>query len=73
MLLYRNHTRFPAIVTIKLEGGIDIEAILGVGGDKVLDEIKVVGSYHDILVGPFKELHVLNEASASIISTKHVP
>jgi len=62
MLLYRNHTRFPAIVTLKLAfDGDEPQPALKIGADKVFEELKAVAGVHDVLVGPCKEVHTIGD------------
>lgn len=68
MLLYRNHTRFPAIVTLKLAfDGDEPKLALKIGADKVFEEIKATAGVHDVLVGPCKEVHTVGDLSGTIL------
>lgn len=71
MLIYRNHTRFPAIVTLKLDfGGDELKPALRIGADMVFEEIKAAPGVHDLLVGPCKEVHTIGDQPAAILGAR---
>lgn len=73
MLLYRNHTRFPAIVTLKLDtGGNEPKPALQVGADMIFEEIKTVTGVHDVLVGPCKEVHTIGDLPGTFLAARGV-
>jgi len=71
MLLYRNHTRFPAIVTLKLTlVGDEPKLALKVGADKVFESIKASSGVHDVLVGACKELHTIDDLPGTFLAAR---
>lgn len=74
MLLYRNHTRFSAIVTVKVEvGGDQLKEVLRVGADEVFELLKVAGGHHDVLVGPGREIHTVGDSPGNFVSARCAP
>ena len=71
MLLYRNHTRFPAIVTLTLEvGGDEPKLALKIGADMIFEEIKAASGAHDVLVGAGKELHTVGDLPGTFLAAR---
>lgn len=73
MLLYRNHTRFPAIVTVKVDAVDELKPALKIGADEVFEEVKAAAGHHDVLVGPGKELHTLNNVQGIFVAARSAP
>lgn len=70
---YFNNTRIAAIVTIKVESANEPDKALSLaepGDDKVMDPVKAKAGYHDVLVGPGKELRVAEGTVATFISVR---
>lgn len=71
MLLYRNHTRFPAIVTLKLEvGGDEPKLALQIGADMIFEKIMAASGVHDVLVGAGKELHTVGQIPGVFLAAR---
>ena len=56
MLLYTNHTRTPAIVTIKIENAENPDASVMIGTEAFYEKLSGKSGYHDVVVESGKEL-----------------
>lgn len=73
MLLYRNRTRYNAIVTVKIESTDKPEAAFKLGTDNLLQEIEGKPGVEDLEIAPGKELHLTNNTVATILSSRNSP
>lgn len=70
---YFNNTRVAAIVTVKVESSNQPNKSFSLaepGEDKVTEPVKAVVGYHDVQVGPGKELRVEEGTVATFISVR---
>ena len=75
MTFYANRTRFSAIVTLRIDvPADDAKPGLKIGTDGAFEEhvTKAVG-YYDFLVDAGKELHLINNVSATFVSVRTSP
>lgn len=56
MLIYANRTRFPAIVTVRVESTDNPKDALSVSSDGVADKVAATPACYDLLVSPGSEL-----------------
>ena len=72
MTIYTNHTRHPAIVTIKIESTDKPEASLEIGEPDLYKAVPGATGVHDYLVDGGKELRTANQTTASFVSVRGV-
>lgn len=71
MIIYKNQTRFPAIVTVKVESTEDAKEALDVGSEDFYRKYPADKGYHDILVDAGSELRALNNTNASVLGVRN--
>ena len=70
MPLYTNHTRFPAIVTVKITVVADTDAALKIGTKDVKDDHPGDAGYHDVLVNPEMMLELSEGTTAEFVTVR---
>lgn len=70
MIIYTNHTRHPAIVTVKVETTDKPNASLEVGQDGYYDQYPGDVGVHDYVVDAGKEIRTVSNTSASFLSVR---
>lgn len=73
MLLYVNRTRFPAIVTVRIESTDNPKDALSVSLDGVSDNLESLPACYDILVNPDQEVTAGFGTVAVIVATRNCP
>lgn len=73
MALYTNMTRFPAIVTLKIESVVKSKAAIKIGVDGASEELESAPGYYDFFVGAGKEIHLINDTVATLIAVRSAP
>jgi hypothetical protein len=70
MHLYTNRTRFPAIVTVKIEvTGQPLEAVL-IGETEFFENFSAKVGYFDFLVDGGKELHLGENTVGTVVGVR---
>ena len=70
MHLYTNRTRFPAIVTVKIEVmGQPLEAVM-IGKDEFLEKFSAQVGYYDFLVDGGKELRLCENTMGIVVGVR---
>lgn len=72
MIIYTNHTRHPAIVTIKIETTDKPNASLEIGQEGYYDNHSGDVGVHDYVVDAGKELRTVSNTSASFLHARTV-
>lgn len=73
MHLYTNQTRFPSIVTVKIEvTGQPLEAVL-IGAKDFLEKFSAKVGYYDFLVDGGKELHLGENTMGAVVGVRCAP
>ena len=72
MLLYTNHTRFGAIVTIQISTTDVPEAALEIGQGSYYEQASGSKGVHDYFVDAGKELRTVGNTTASFLGARNV-
>ena len=70
MVIYTNHTRHSAIVTIKVESTENPEAALEIGEPDAFKTFPGAAGVHDYIVDGGKELRTVGQTTASFVSVR---
>ncbi|MEI2613613.1 MAG: hypothetical protein V9G21_00855 [Methylotenera sp.] len=73
MLLYTNHTRFAAIVTVKIESSQKPSEAIMIGSEAFLEKITAKLGHWDFFVDGGQELHLGENTVATLMSVRSVP
>lgn len=66
MPIYTNHTRFSAIVTLRIESTNQPEAALEIGQAPLYDKQQADKGWHDFQVGPGMSIEAINGTVAIV-------
>lgn len=70
MLFYSNRTTSPSIITLKIEGTDDPKGALTIGTEEFFEKFGGQTGYVDFVVGPGKQLCLINNTVAIFISAR---
>ena len=69
-MLYCNKTRYPAIVTLRIDEVEASEKALQLGVAEALEFLPVTVGTYDLMVGAGQELHLANNTKATVLHTR---
>lgn len=72
MVIYTNHTRHQAIVTIKIDTTDKPDAALEIGEPEAYNKVPGAAGVHDYIVDAGKELRTADQTVASFIAVRSV-
>jgi precorrin-6B methylase 2 len=72
MVIYTNHTRFGAIVTIQIDTSDAPEAALEIGQADYYEKVPGSKGVHDYFVDAGKELRTANNTIANFVTVRNV-
>lgn len=70
MALYHNHTRFDAVVTVRLTSIQDPSVALKVGIESALKPLKLSLGVHDLTVAPGAAIEVPDGTTAEFLASR---
>lgn len=73
MAFYTNHTRFPAIVMLRIDSTVKPSESLMIGAKSVVEKVSADVGYHDFLIGEGKEIYLGENTVAVIVSVRSAP
>jgi hypothetical protein len=70
MLIYTNHTRFSAIVTVRIESTDKPDEALHVGQDPLFRKQKADKGWHDLQVDAGMSIEAINNTIATVLGVR---
>ena len=73
MSFYVNTTRFPAIVTLKVSGAVDLKIDIQIGANDVFETIKASTGHWDIQVRAGDEIDLIGQPDVVLVAVRSAP
>ena len=73
MPVYKNSTRFNAIVTIRVVATLDAKKTLAVGYASAMKDVEADVGVHDMVVGPGEKIEKKDGTDAEFVASRSLP